>query len=232
MARKKNNESTPTITLGTTEDTQVINSADLEATEAELLSDKEEDSQPEENAKAESSAELLVEKSETKESTPKPRGQRRSRKSVTAQDIVALDANVAEMDLSKEVTLAKETVELTMNTMVAQFTAIKELTSSVNNQLEKMNSLIKEMSPNQSANLEELVKPQSNYNFITKFATAASLVAMLFSILSMSMSQSTRQTLLSADLDNKEINLVQSIASKPELAISNKENISKRKLKK
>jgi hypothetical protein len=232
MARKKNNDSTPAITLGTTEDTQVINSADIEATEADLLSDKEEESHSEETTKAESSTEPLVEKSEAKESEPKPKRQRRSKKAATAQDIVSIDANATEIDLSKEVTLAKEAVELTMSAMVAQFTTIKELTSSVNSQLEKMNSLIKEMSPNQSSNLEELVKPQSNYNFIAKFATAASLVAMLFSLLSMSMSQSARQTLLSASLNNQESNSVQSTNSSPELAVSNKENVSKRKLKK
>jgi hypothetical protein len=121
------------------------------------------------------------------------------------------------LDLSKEVAIAKETVEITMNTMVAQFNTIKELTTGVNTQLEKMNTLIKEMSPTQSSNLEDLVKPPVNTQFITKFATAASLVAMLLSILSLSMSQSARQTVLSAS---------QQIAAKEnanEIALANKE---------
>ena len=115
---------------------------------------------------------------------------------------------------------------------MAQFTKIKELTSGVNTQLEKMNALIKEMSPTQNPNLEELVKPQSNTQFITKFATAASLVAMLLSILSMSMSQSARQTLLSASIAPKENSSALNSTSSQELAFSNKEIPSKKKLKK
>ena len=229
MPRKKNTESTPTLTIGS-EDTQVINSADLEATEAELLSDTErtETQVPEK----EPSQEVEVEASSTTEVEAKPKRQRRSRKNPSAQDIVASEAHSSSLDLSKDVTLAKESIELTMNSMVAQFTKIKELTSGVNTQLEKMNALIKEMSPTQNPNLEELVKPQSNTQFITKFATAASLVAMLLSILSMSMSQSARQTLLSASIAPKENSSALNSTSSQELAFSNKENPSKKKLKK
>ncbi|MFM8313437.1 MAG: hypothetical protein ACKOA8_04060 [Deltaproteobacteria bacterium] len=229
MPRKKNTESTPTLTIGS-EDTQVINSADLEATEAELLSDTEgtETQVPEK----EPSQEVEVEASSTTEVEAKPKRQRRSRKNPSAQDIVASEAHSSSLDLSKDVTLAKESIELTMNSMVAQFTKIKELTSGVNTQLEKMNALIKEMSPTQNPNLEELVKPQSNTQFITKFATAASLVAMLLSILSMSMSQSARQTLLSASIDPKENSSALNSTSSQELAFSNKEIPFKKKLKK
>ncbi|MFM8314985.1 MAG: hypothetical protein ACKOA8_11935, partial [Deltaproteobacteria bacterium] len=137
----------------------------------------------------------------------------------------------------QEVILAKETVEITMNTMVAQFSTIKELTAHVNTQLERMNLLIKDMSPTQSSNLEDLVKPPVNSQFITKFATAASLVAVLVSLLSMSMSQSARQTLLSASLNqNKEVSSAQAAPSfresSNEIAFSGKESLAKKKTKK
>ena len=234
MARKKNSESTSTLTLGTTEDTQIINSADLEAKEAELLNDKEEESEI--SSEAESKKEATTENEPkvelSKEAETKPKRQRRSRKSVNAQDILENQSQTASLDLSKEVVLAKESIELTMNAMVAQFTTIKELTTGVNAQLEKMNSLIKEMSPTQNPNLEELVKPQTNSQFITKFATAASLAAMLLSILSMSMSQSARQTILSASLNNRENSTAQTTQPSNELALASKEVQFKKKTKK
>lgn len=234
MARKKNSESNSILTLGTTEDTQVINSSDIEAKEAELLTAKEDEEEEKtaEEPKAEVKAEEAPKTESVKEEEPKPKRQRRSRKTVSAQDIVTTEAQNSNLDLSKEVVLAKESVESIMNAMVAQFTAIKELTTGVNSQLEKMNSLIKEMSPTQNPSLEELVKPQGNPQFITKFATAASLVAMLLSILSMSMSQSARQATLSASLSNKENTSVQSTQPSNELAMSLKDFQSKKKQKK
>jgi hypothetical protein len=210
MPRKKNTESSPALTLGATEDTQIINSADLEAKEADLLSDQDPKEEPE--AIEEGTKESISPATTSEEAENKPKRQRRSRKANPPE----LSAN-ENLELSKEVAIAKETVEITMNTMVAQFNTIKELTTGVNAQLEKMNGLIKEMSPTQSSNLEELVKPQVSTQFITKFATAASLVAMLLSILSLSMSQSARQTVLSAS---------QQIAAKEssnEIALANKE---------
>jgi len=212
MPRKKNTESSPALTLGATEDTQVINSADLEAKEANLINDEE----PQDEIKAQEdkseTKEAVIPTANSEEEESKPKRQRRSRKPPTAE--ISATEN---LDLSKEVAIAKETVEITMNTMVAHFNTIKELTTGVNAQLEKMNTLIKEMSPTQSSNLEDLVKPPVNTQFITKFATAASLVAMLLSILSLSMSQSARQTVLSAS---------QQIAAKEnanEIALANKE---------
>lgn len=234
MARKKNSESNTTLTLGTTEDTQVINSADIEAKEAELLNSKDEEethNEEVEETKAEAKADTETQAEAQKESEPKPKRQRRSRKTVSAEQIIESDSKNSNLDLSKEVVLAKESVELTMNAMVAQFTAIKDLTAGVNAQLEKMNSLIKEMSPTQNPSLEELVKPEGNSQFITKFATAASLVAMLLSILSMSMSQSARQTILSASL-NKENSNPQTLQGSTELALSQKDFTLKKKPKK
>ncbi len=231
MAKKRNNESTSTLTLGTTEDTQIINSADLEAQEAELLNDIEKGS---EEKKAEEKEEAPIsEVSDLKETAiqpKKPRKQRHSRKA-TPVEITTSEAIAPTLDLSKEVTMVKETVEMTMNTMVAQFTAIKELTTGMNAQLEKMNTLIQEMSPTQSSNLEEWVKPQVQSQFITKFATAASLAAMLLSILSMSMAQSARQTILSASFKNNESLSIQANDSKEtsnELALANKDTSNKK----
>lgn len=232
MARKKNSDTNTALTLGTTEDTQVINSSDIEAKEAELLNAKEEEEVKNEEPKEEVLAEATPKVETKQEEEPKPKRQRRSRKSVSAQDVVATDAQNSNIDLSKEVVLAKESVELIMNSMVAQFTAIKDLTAGVNSQLEKMNSLIKEMSPTQNPSLEELVKPEGNSQFITKFATAASLVAMLLSILSMSMSQTARQTILSASVNNHENSTVQAAQSSNEIAISPKELQPKKKQKK
>jgi len=228
MARKKNNDNNPALTLGTTEDTQIINSADLEAKEAELLSDSDEPKKEIEKSPENQEKEITAEASQAAEApAEKPKRQRRSRKTA-AVEITASDATAESLDLSKEVTIAKETVELTMNTVVAQFTTIKELTTHINSQLDRMNSLIKEMSPNQSGNLEELIKPQVNSQFITKFATAASLAAILLSILSMSMSQSARQTVLSASFKNNDNASIQAKDNSNEIAFANREATNKK----
>jgi hypothetical protein len=233
MARKKTSESSPTLTLGTvaSEDTQVINSADMEAQEAELLNDEENESEVKDSE--------LTEASKTK-STPteamaedeeaKPKRQRRARKTAPKEI-----AEGAELDLSEEVKIAKDTVEVTMHTLVAQMTTIKEITTGINTQIEKMHFLVKEMSPTQNPNLEELVKPQISSQFVAKFATAASLVAMLVSILSMSMAQSARQTILSAKVNTKENTTIQASnlkESPSEIALATKELIPKRRAKK
>lgn len=231
MARKKNTENNPSLSLGTTEDTQIINSADLEAKEAELLNDSEETKESKEKTleTAESKATPETEPSAPETQVTKPKRQRRSRKTA-AIEITASDATAESLDLSKEVTIAKETVEITMNTMVAQLTTIKDITTHLNANLEKMNSLIKEMSPTQSSNLEELIKPQPNSQFITKFATAASLAAVLLSILSMSMSQSARQTVLSASFKNNDSYSSQISPTKEshEIAFAGKETPAKK----
>lgn len=230
MARKKNNENNSALTLGTTEDTQIINSADLEAKEAELLNDsdepkKETEKSPETQDKEQ---EVSAEASPLAEApVTKPKRQRRSRKTA-ALELTTSDGTAESLDLSKEVTIAKEAVELTMKTMVAQFTTIKEITTQINSQLDRMNSLIKEMSPNQSGNLEELIKPQANSQFITKFATAASLAAILLSILSMSMSQSARQTVLSASFKNNDNASIQAKENSNEIALANREATNKK----
>ncbi|NBX69066.1 MAG: hypothetical protein EBR01_08920 [Proteobacteria bacterium] len=230
MARKKNSENSPALTLGTTEDTQIINSADLEAKEAELLNDSEEIKEPKEVQKEKEKEVTTSEVPAPEATAAKPKRQRKPRKPA-AVEITANDATTPNLDLSKEVTIAKETVEVTMNTLVAQFNTIKEISTHINTQLEKMNSLVKEMSPNQSSNLEELLKPQTNSQFITKFATAASLAAILVSFLSMSMSQSARQTVISATLKNNESNSVQVSSNKEgsnEIAFTNRETPSKK----
>lgn len=183
MARKKNAEPVE-LKLGT-EDTQVINSADIEAKEAELLTED-----------AESESEEKIEVAEEPKVQDKPKRQRRSRKAPEAAITAAPNES-----LDKEVALAHEAVQAAMSTMLQQFTAIKDITNTLNGNLEKMTGLIREMSPNESPNLEELVKPETNYSFISKFATAASLVAVLFSVLSLSMSQSARQSALSNEMN-------------------------------
>ncbi len=228
MARKKNTDTNPTLTIGS-EDTQIINSADLEATEAQLLNDPDEFDVTK-DANLEDSIELIT-KEEVKATATeeKPKRQRRSKKAASKESISS--EPVASLDLSKEVTIAKETIEVTMSTMVAQFTTIKDLTTGVNTQLEKMNALIKEMSPSHSSNLEELVKPTLNTQFITKFATAASLVAMLLSILSLSLSQSARKAILSSSLNNKENSSFQATSLKEnvgELALASKDNSNRK----
>lgn len=228
MARKKNTETNPTLTIGN-EDTQVINSADMEATEAELLNDPDEFDATK-DADLEKAPELITtEEVKATETEDKPKRQRRSKKAASKESISS--ETVASLDLSKEVTIAKETIEVTMSTMVAQFTTIKDLTTGVNTQLEKMNGLIKEMSPSHSSNLEDLVKPTLNTQFITKFATAASLVAMLLSILSLSLSQSARKAILSSSFNSKENSSFQANSLKEntgELALASKENSSKK----
>lgn len=79
-----------------------------------------------------------------------------------------------------------------------QWAAIKQLSESVAQLLEKT-SHIKSPSSENEFDTGEFFRPQQQKNvFITKFATAASIVAVLLSLVSLSLSQSARQAVLGA----------------------------------
>lgn len=121
---------------------------------------------------------------ETPEVTKQP--QRRSRKN-------------AEPNYKEDLEVAATAMQKSMDSMVKQWTAIEQISGQVSSHFEKVTQALKPKP--EYLDTQDLIRPQlaNRPPFITKFATAASIVAVVFSLVSLSLSQSARQVALNAE---------------------------------
>lgn len=117
---------------------------------------------------------------------PKPKRQRASRKKATTPEA--------------QIELATEAMQKTMDEMVKHWAAVQSITGTVSSQLEKVAHIVKPTIQNFVDTNDSLVPlKKENSQFATRFTAAASIVAVLFSLVSMSLSQSARTVALNAE---------------------------------
>lgn len=198
MGRRKKLTETELESTQTTLTIEDSNQAESE--EAELLAETDSEviaEAPEIEAKEEEITEEVI----AEEPVKKPRKPRKSR---------AKKVEVA------EVTEEKPEISAPVDqTTLDQWAAIKQLSESVAQILERTQKL-QAPPPSLDIDTNEFLRPQQQLPktlFITKFATAASIVAILLSLVSLSLSQSARQAALGALEPLKQSNL--GIAAKP-----------------
>lgn len=208
--------------------------SEAEAVEEELAPDSEE------------AAEVVAEaEEEVKEE--KPKRQRRSRKKpeaaeVKAEEVAEVEA-VAEEPVQEaapekpkrqsrrgkkqadtpeaQIELATDAMRKSMEDMVSQWERIQQISGAVSAQLEKVSHIVKP-SIQEFVDTQDMVRPQNpKSQFITRFATAASIIAVLFSVVSLSLSQSARQVALNAEATR--VANSQLFPSHPTAAIQNNE---------
>jgi hypothetical protein len=161
------------------ESTQILNAADVESAEAELLTEDAENKEDVVEAVSEEVAE--EEKAE-----PKPRKRQRRKKPEAAPILSVESPNV----------MASQN----MDEMVRQWNMIKDISTTISQNFEKIQGAFPKAVPDY-VETGEFFKPQTpKVPFITKFATGASLVATLLSVLSLSLSQSARNAALSHEV--------------------------------
>ena len=132
------------------------------------------------------------------EQAPKPKRQRRRRKPAEAAAATEAAPHVA---LSTGVPVVPATnMQESLEAIAKQWLAIKEISNGVCTNLERVNSLVKELPTNYAAALQEVMKPPApRAAGLTKMAVGFSVVAAILSMLSLSFSQSARQALLSRE---------------------------------
>src|SRR5262249_9420237 len=87
----------------------------------------------------------------------------------------------------------------TMEEMVNQWNKVQEITNQINNQLEKVAHIVKP-SIQDFVNTQDMVRPGAQKSqFLARFTMVASVVAVLFSLVSMSLSQSARTVALNSE---------------------------------
>lgn len=122
------------------------------------------------------------------------------------------------VEISAEAT-EEETVEVKPAAAPAldQWAAIKELSDSVQKILEN-NKKLHMPAASLEYDTSEFFRPQQQPKtlFITKFATAASIVAVILSLVSLSLSQSARHAVLSAVDHSKQVGIASSIGTPSE----------------
>ena len=117
------------------------------------------------------------------------RGRGRSRKSAD------------EPDFKKDLVAAATASQKSVDAMAKQWESIREMTTAITSQLEKSSQAIKGIPDSIIDAHPELVRaPAHKSQLIAKFAIAASVVAVILSLLSLSLSQSARQAVLSAEV--------------------------------
>lgn len=172
----------------------IEDSNQAESEEAELLAETD----------SEVIAEAAIEEEPKAEEPAKPRKPRKPRAKKVEAAVVS--------DEKEEVTIPEPTPS---PASLDQWAAIKQLSDSVAQVLERTRQ-IQAPPPSLDFDTNEFLRPQQpapHTLFITKFATAASIVALLISIVSLSLSQSARQAALIALEPLKQSNL--GIAAKP-----------------
>ncbi|MGE3759361.1 MAG: hypothetical protein AB7H97_16480 [Pseudobdellovibrionaceae bacterium] len=106
-----------------------------------------------------------------------------------------------EPDFKKDLVAAATASQKSMDAMAKQWESIREMTTAISSQLEKSSQAIKGIPESIVDAHPELVRaPQQKSQLIAKFAIAASVVAVILSLLSLSLSQSARQAVLSAEV--------------------------------
>lgn len=197
MGRKKNMSEAE---LESTQTTLTIEDANqAEAEEAELLAETE-------------AATEIEEVEEVKEEAPKRQRKPRAKKVEETAEPMEVSADKEEAPQEEiapkrqrkpRLKKAEEAVELGPEPSVPaidQWAAIKQLSEQVAQILEK-NSQVKLPPPQldvDTANFFRPEQPEPKTLFVTKFAVAASIAAVLLSVVSLSLAQSTRQAVLGA----------------------------------
>lgn len=211
-------------------------SAENESNEAELLNDSQTRSiaMAEVEASADSETEEVeAVEVEAKEEPEKPKRQRRSRKKAEDVEAVGTELTVEtknEKNLKKEMDAACKAIENSMDSMLKQWSSVKEITSSISENLEKISSQVHSKT-GQSLDEFLLPKKEEKPSFLVKFAICASVVATLFSVLSLTMSQTARQAIMTAEL-NRSASVQSNSTANPEVAFSNYRRADKSKLRK
>ena len=200
--------------LESTQTTLTIeDSNQAESEEAELLAETDSEVIAEETPAEEEEKEETVEAGEevvAEEPAKKPRKPRKPR--AKKVETVAVIEEKAEVSGPAPVTVA---TPVTSEPALDQWAAIKQLSESVALILENSKKL-QAPPPSLDFDTNEFLRPQQpapKTLFITKFATAASIVAILLSLVSLSLSQSARQAVLGALEPLKQSQL--GIAAKP-----------------
>jgi hypothetical protein len=124
---------------------------------------------------------------------------------VAKRDTHPLDQNSPELS-QKDLNIAGASIESSMDSMVKQWGMVKDITTTVSANLEKVTKLLTE----QTADLEAIKAPTARPNPIARWAVGASLVATVLSVVSLSLSQTARQEALS-----KEVTRVQTVPPRP-----------------
>jgi len=215
-------------------------SAQNESDEAELLND----SQTRSIAMSEVNATDDVEEDSTtafeveaKEDDVKPKRQRRSRKKADETDAVGTeitsetktDETKTEKNLKKEMDAACKAIDNSMDSMLKQWSSVKEVTASISKDLEKIANQVQSKT-GQSLDEFLLPKKEEKPSFLVKFAICASVIATLFSVLSLTMSQTARQAILNAEISRtSSVQNASNLSSTPEVAFSNYKRTDRRK---
>jgi len=110
-------------------------------------------------------------------------------------EVHALDQASPE-NLQKDVSIANASIESSMDSMVKQWGMVKDITTTVSSNLEKVTKLLTE----QTEDLEALKAPVAKPSHIARWAIGASLVATILSVVSLSLSQTARQEALSKEV--------------------------------
>lgn len=162
-----------------------------------------------------------VEAESQEERKPNPRRRRRSRRRQPQLQAVAVDETpqetateapetpaetqdfaAFEQEVRKDLKLTSTAMEKTMDSMVSQWGAIKEMSSSISTNLERVASLLQDLPTNYATTLHDLAKknqPKSS-PFVTKIVLGASVLAFVLSVVSLTLSQSTRQVLFNKQI--------------------------------
>lgn len=230
MARRKKE----VVELESVEELETSNeeSAENESNEAELLNDSQTRnislSEVEAESESESEEEVEALEVEASEAEDKPKRQRRSRKKANdaeGTEITSAAASKIEKNLKKDMDAAQKAIETSMESMLKQWHAVKEVTSHITQNLEKISTQV-QVKTGQSLDEFLLPKKEEKPSFLTKFAICASVIATLFSVLSLTMAQSTRQSVLNAELTRAQNPVVQNA---PEVAFNNSKRSEKKR---
>jgi len=203
MGRKKK------LTEAELENTQttltIEDSNQAESEEAELLAETDSEVVAEAAPEETEAVEATIEEEPVK----KPRARRKRTPEIEEVVVEAVETETAEEPVKKpRKSRSKKTeaeaeapVEISAPVQPTQdpWVAVKQLSESVALLLERTEQL-RMPAPDMNLDTNEFFKPQQPPKtlFITKFATAASIVAVLLSLVSLSLSQSARQAVLGA----------------------------------
>lgn len=164
-------------------------------TEANSVNDEPDSPEPSEDIVALDEAAPDAEE----EQAPKPKRQRRRRKPAeTAASTEAADR--VETPETAVAVIPATHMQDSLEAIAKQWLAIKEISNGVCTNLERVNSLVKELPSNYATALQEVMKPPApKAAGITKMAVGFSIAAAILSMLSLSFSQSARQAILSRE---------------------------------
>ena len=87
-----------------------------------------------------------------------------------------------------------------MESMVKQWSAARDISQAMATNLERISQMVQELPPKYTGALDQIFKqPPPKPTLVSKVALAASLIAIILSLVGLSMSQSTRQFVLTQE---------------------------------